>query len=363
MKKIINIVFLLSIMIIASSLSACQNKDGISKNEEYSIPEEAIELQAEIAEVYNDADAIVTVISDDGVYYSCVNLNDIFAERGLKCTVAGAISNIEPYKSEWDELLKSGTINIVSHSYDHIRMEDGSEIAEDEEALKHEIVDADKWYENWLGNEQITFVCPENQMCEKGYKILEENGFWAVRKGHRGYNSLSPEDGTADGQWFSLMVQGICDEGVDTQTRNEWIDTAINDKVWLIEMWHNVMPGDDGCYQTILIADAEEHLDYMVQKSSLNDIWVATFDEAVKYIREKQNAELKAYLYEDTLYISVNLTNTDMSLETFNQPLTVKIELPDYYVLNSTEDYSIADNVLEINIIPGEMEIIELDRK
>ena len=31
-------------------------------------------------------------------------------------------------------------------------------------------------------------------------------------------------------------------------------------------MWHNVMPEYDGRYQTILVSDAEEHLDYVAQK-------------------------------------------------------------------------------------------------
>ena len=118
-------------------------------------------------------------------------------------------------------------------------MENGKEIADDVVKLKHEIVDADKWYENWLGYEQIVFVCPENQMCNEGYKILGDNNFWAVRRGGRGYNTLSPKDGIESGQWFNLMVQGICDDDVDASVRKSWIDMAIANQTWLIEMWHN----------------------------------------------------------------------------------------------------------------------------
>ncbi len=261
------------------------------------------------------------------------------------------MSIVEPHKNEWDELLKHGNIDLVSHSYNHIRMEDGTEISGDVEALEHEILDADKWYEDWLGYEQIVFVCPENQMCEEGYRILGENNFWSVRKGHRGYNPLSPEEGTDYGQWSNLMVQGICDDGVDLTVRNSWIDTAVEDKTWLIEMWHNVVSEDDGGYQSLLVKDAEEHLDYIVEKTTLNDIWVATYSEAVKYIREKQNVNIEAYIEDDELHVYAELVNPDMSYDTFNQPLTVLVELP--------EGYLIEENNL-VNVVPGEETVIKL---
>ena len=211
-------------------------------------PDGAIDLKVSIAEVYGNAKAIVTIISDDGYYDSCENLNRIFSDRKLRCTVAGTVRIVKPHQSKWTGLLQYGTIDLVSHSFNHKRMEEGTKIASDIDALKHEIIDADKWYEDWLGYEQIVFICPNNQMCKNGYKILEKNDFWAVRRGQRGFNSLSPKEGIEAGQWFNLKTKGICDNGVDISVRNQWIDTAINNRNWLIEMWHNVMPTYDGKY-------------------------------------------------------------------------------------------------------------------
>ena len=345
--------------ICGSILSGCGYHDFLY-NEKFAIPSGAIKLEASVAEVYGNADAIVTVISDDGIYDSCVNLDQIFGERNLRCTVAGVVGFVEPHQDEWNELLGHGTIDLVSHSYHHVKMSENSYIAQNIEDLTCEIVDADRWYEDWLGYEQISFVCPENQMCKNGYKILRENGFWAVRRGDRGLNSLSPEEGTQEGQWFNLKVQGICDEGADTQARNHWVDTAIKDKAWLIEMWHNVMPEDDGGYQTILIPDAEEHLDYVAQKAAADEIWVATYDEAVKYIRERQNSRLNAYISGDELFVSAELTNQKMSYETFNQPLTVSVVLPEGYTVGETESVTQVDNVLTLDLLPGEQAIIPI---
>ena len=357
MKKQIVLVIIFSM--IMCFFQGCGRKNNII-NKMYEIPDGAVELNSTIADTYRGADAIVTIISDDGIYDSCVNLDKIFSDRNLHCTVAGVVSIVEPHKDEWNELLKHGTIDLVSHSYDHIRMEEGKEISQNMEALKHEIIDADKWYEDWLGDEQIVFVCPENQMCEKGYEILKRNNFWSVRRGHRGYNSLSPDEGIEYGQWYNLMVQGICDDDVDLTVRNGWIDTAINDKLWLIEMWHNVMPEFDGGYQTILLSDTEEHLNYIEEKSIDNDIWVATYDEAVKYLREKQNSKLYSYIYDGKLILYVELTNEMMSYETFNQPLTVVTTLQEGVVVNDGERWSVSDGALTASVVPGEEVIIAL---
>lgn len=351
---------LVMVGVAGGCLAGCGVDDYTAGKEGSVLPEQAIPLEANVEDVYENAKAIVTIISDDGFYDSCKNLDRLFGNRNLQCTAAGVVTIVEEHKDDWDELLQHGTIDLVSHSYNHIRMEDGREIAQDGAALYHEIVDADQWYEDWLGTEQIVFVCPENQMCKRGYKILKENNFWSVRKGNRGYNSISPEEGVEVGQWFNLKVQGICDDGVDTQVRNSWIDTAINDRTWLIEMWHNVMPEDDGGYQTILVSDAEEHLDYVAEKVASNDIWVATYDDAVKYIRERQNSSLSAYIISDRLNVTLELTNSDMSYKTFNQPLTVSILLPDGYSVGETAKVDLNNNVLSINIVPGDQVIIPL---
>ena len=345
--------------ICGSILSGCGYHDFLY-NEKFAIPSGAIKLEASVAEVYGNADAIVTVISDDGIYDSCVNLDQIFGERNLRCTVAGVVGFVEPHQDEWNELLGHGTIDLVSHSYHHVKMSEDSYIAQNIEDLTCEIVDADQWYEDWLGYEQIGFVCPENQMCKNGYKILRENGFWAVRRGDKGLNSLSPEEGTKEGQWFNLKTLGICDDGADTQVRNHWVDTAIKDKAWLIEMWHNVMQEDDGGFQTILIPDAEEHLDYLALKTAADEIWVASYDEAIKYIREKQNSRLNAYISGDKLFISAELTNRKMSYETFNQPLTVSVVLPEGYTVGEAESVTQFDNVLSLDLIPGEQAVISV---
>lgn len=319
------------------------------------------ELQVEVADIYNNADAIVTIVSDDGYFESAVNINEIFKKRGMRCSVAGAVTIVEDDLDSWKLLEKEGTIDLVSHSYNHIRMEEGTEIAEDREALLLEIVEADKWYEDEFSKEQIVFVCPENQMCEMGYEILQESNFYAVRRGARGYNSLSPKEGNEDGEWFNLKVQGICDPGVNTDVRNKWIDTAIDERSWLIEMWHNVMVQDDGMYQTISILDAEEHLDYIREKEKAGNIWVATLTDAVKYIREKQNIKIDAKIRNNRLYINTEYTDDKMQYSIFDHPLTLMITVPEEINVKPMKDSYIVDNNIMVNIIPGQDAVLKIE--
>ena len=348
------------ILVIMTCFMCGCSKNAVN-NATFEIPEGAVELEAWITDVKGDAEAIVTIISDDGFYVSGLNLNVILGKRNLKGTIAGAITFVDPHLNDWKKIIAEGNLEMVSHSYDHVRMDEESDYSNDKSALKHEIMDADKWFENQFGMKQIVFVCPENQMCDLGYEVLMEGDFWAVRRGDRGYNSLTPEEGTSPGQWFNLMVQGICDDGVDLDVRNHWIDTAIEENKWLIEMWHNVTWSQDGFYQTILVPEAEEHLDYVAEKASEKLIWNAKFSEAVKYLREKQNAKLRAYLDGDDLRLFVEFVDPKMNFQTFDQPLTVKVILPDGR--NAGKLAEVQDQVLMTEVVPGKETVIRLNRE
>ncbi len=325
------------------------------------VPENAVVLKTEIADVYNNADAIVTIISDDGDYVTSVNLYRMMKARGLKCTVAGVISMISDHLPVWDKYVSEDVIDLVSHSYDHIKMDDDSDIAEDVYVLKHEIADAHRFLEERYETGQVAFVSPENIMCKKGYDILTGLGIQAVRGDEKGYNSLNPEEGTEAGEWFNLFCMPIVGEGIDSKVRNGWIDKAENDCTWLIEMWHNVRAEDDGQFQTLLIPEAEEHLDYIVEKKNSGNIWVATYTEAVKYIVEKQNSKTVAYISNNQLVVYCWFIDSDISYNIYDQFLTVNIKLPKEYKIKGADENDVVEDYVSINIIPGKTAVFDLE--
>lgn len=336
--------FLASIVLL-SVLASCNR----NYNDHYKIPDDAVILETQVAEVYGNADGIVTLISDDGFYESGVYFNDLLGKYRLKGTVAGSVCFVDPDIDGWNQILADGNIELVNHSYGHKKMAQGTPISNNYFSLMHQIVDSDKYFERKFGTEQIVFVWPENAMCDKGYSILKDNGFWASRSDVRGFNSLSPEDGREPGEWYGLCLYGIKDDGVDASVRNVWIDTAAEEKTWLIEMWHWILPEDNGLFQTMLVDEAAEHMAYIESKVNEGVIWNANFTDAVKYIREKQNCNVYSFMTGNQLHIYVELTNRDMSYDTFNHPLTIGVILPS------------EKETVYYDVIPGEELVVNLD--
>lgn len=362
---------MISMGMMISLLAGCRNEDAQENNSnlehdtEYTEGEtQKLTLSASIAPVLDDCAAAVTIISDDGFYETGVNLNNLAIKYDMKITVAGAISIVSENLSGWKEIVDQGHIELVNHSYDHIKMDEDSEISKDEDALYHQIVDADKWFEDNFGTEQFVFVCPENIMCNMGYDILENNGFYAVRKGHRGYNMLSPLEGRDDFEWYSLGVQGIRDV-TTTQERNAKIDYAIANKSWLIEMWHSVTDEDIGHYQWIPTEEADAHLYYIAYQRDDGNIWVASFNDAVKYFREKENSCVNAILENDKILLEVTYDKNILPESIFDFPLTIKVQLPkengmylkNYYYNDILCKKTIDDNgnwYLLVNCVPNQ---------
>ena len=327
---------------------------------ELPIDGEIIQLEADIVPVYGNRKGIVTIVSDDGFYVSGVHLNELVKKYNLRATIAGAVSFVKPYLQEWKKILSEGYLEMVSHSYRHKALREGDEISLEKDRIYFEIVRSARWLEkNFYNNEkQVSFVCPEGAICENANKILQENGFYSVRRAGQGYNTLDPREGKERGEWFSLNVKGICEKDVDEDERRQWIDEVANSHLWLIEMWHNVMESDDGFYQTILKEEAEEHLRYISDVKKEGRIWVATLTEATKYIRERQNAKVMSWCMQNNVYLKVTIDTNILPEMIFNYPLTVKVKVPEtmvgrvyYYRKNKLE--VLKDCILLADIVPN----------
>ncbi|MGB4401105.1 MAG: polysaccharide deacetylase family protein [Daejeonella sp.] len=101
-----------------------------------------------------------------------------------------------------------------------------------------------------------------------------------------------------------------------------WIDTtAAKDNIWLVLVIHGV----DGIgWEALTSAALDEYFQYM--KAEEKDLWIATFADVTKYIRERMNASIKTKEKKDK--VTVSLThNLDKSM--YDIPLTLKTYVPD----------------------------------
>lgn len=302
------------------------------------------QLEAEVAPVLYDRDCIVTIVSDDGYFESGKILNQLAKDYDMHVTVAGIVDYIDEHKDEWKKIEKNGNVELICHSYTHTRMSEEANL--DSDTLKHEILDAVKYYKKDFDTSQIAFIPPENTMCMEGYELLKEAGIYAVRQGNRGLNSLSPEEGTDGGQWYNLLTRGIGDVET-TDERNEWVTRAIEEKAWLIEMWHIVSEdGTKGGYQEISLPMAEEHVAYISKKEQEEKVWVASMTDATKYLYEKENAIVDAVYDGKNITVKLECELEGKNKSEFDFPLTIKVMIPEE--LNEIDVFRVKDKQIEV---------------
>jgi hypothetical protein len=113
--------------------------------------------------------------------------------------------------------------------------------------------------------------------------------------------------------------------GVLTKTPMElirsWVDTAAtHDNIWLVFVSHGV----DGIgWEPKTHQEIREYLDYL--KSKEGSLWIATFQDVTKYMRERAHGEVRSYQDGDSLTVVVRDDLADLS---YDLPLTLKTYVP-----------------------------------
>ena len=100
-----------------------------------------------------------------------------------------------------------------------------------------------------------------------------------------------------------------------------WVDTtAAHENIWLVLVFHGV---DGVGWQPRTGADLKEYFGYI--KSKQDRVWVATFQDVAKYMRERMHATVASYQHGNI--ISVVLRD-DLKDIRYNLPLTLKTHVP-----------------------------------
>ena len=100
-----------------------------------------------------------------------------------------------------------------------------------------------------------------------------------------------------------------------------WIDKCqANDHIWLVLVFHGV---DNFGWEPKTAKELEEYFSYIKEKE--NDLWVATFADVTKYIRERKNTDISSKLENETIALSLS---SDLDPEIYDVPLTFKTYVP-----------------------------------
>lgn len=123
---------------------------------------------------------------------------------------------------------------------------------------------------------------------------------------------------------------------VSMEVMKSWVDTSIeNDNIWLVLVFHGV----NGIgWEPKSEAELEEYFNYINNRK--DELWVATFADVTKYIRERKDAVIHSEVLKNAVVVNVS---NKLDPEVYDIPITLKTYVPKTWrsvILNnkSTQD-------------------------
>jgi peptidoglycan/xylan/chitin deacetylase (PgdA/CDA1 family) len=105
------------------------------------------------------------------------------------------------------------------------------------------------------------------------------------------------------------------------ETMRSWVDTALaHDRIWLVLVFHGV---EGVGWEPKTGAELEEYFRYI--KSMEDRLWVATFQDVVKYVRERQRARVTTTRKRDAVDV---VLRHDLDPALYDLPLTLRTPVP-----------------------------------
>jgi len=135
------------------------------------------------------------------------------------------------------------------------------------------------------------------------------------------YNRASDKDPEASENEYVQWQRGpLTNSSMDLMT--SWIDKCVaNDHIWLVLVFHGV---DNLGWEAKTAGELEAYFSYIKEKEK--HLWVATFGDVTKYIRERKSMVIKSKMEDNSIRLTLS---TDLDPKIYNVPLTMKTYIPD----------------------------------
>jgi len=135
------------------------------------------------------------------------------------------------------------------------------------------------------------------------------------------FNRASDKDPLSSKKEYVQWQRGALTE-TPMAVMKSWVDTvASRDNMWLVLVFHGV---DGVGWEPKTGAELGEYFGYI--KSLGDKVWVATFQDAAKYMRERMSAEVRVRTVRESFEIT--LTH-DLPQDLYDRPLTLRTAVPD----------------------------------
>ena len=361
MKKIIAIIIIASALFtIAVSASAVES------------PGTETPVYAEITTVYGDRDGIISMTFDDGYYQTALLLQELFEEYDLygsiMMTVKSASGQTQSYATtqRWSEIFDKGRLDPQNHSATHMDLSEKQPQNQNEATFKSEILDSKTALEGYFPEyDVIAYAIPYGRMSEAAHSYAIQH-YYAIRSTEQGVQTLDPESSSKSGGWYKMYSPVVIYDYFDDEMQWDYIKKTIDNATngWYAPIIHRVGDVTD---TDLSLEMAHRMFSYISELNEDGKVWVTTYTNAIKYVRERQNSTISAWEEDGDLYVRITMSEyTDdgkaLPLNIFNHPLTVKVEVPDSYgSINYTTggvEYTAtafsegAKNYVYMNVIP-----------
>ena len=333
------------------------------------------ESSASVLAAKDGAKGIFTMTYDDGRYNTAVWVNEENKKYGLNGSIMIVPNWNRCYPDftydggsidKWKALFRQGTLEPESHSMSHetigILANENSSHWETwkyncyQENYDYQLVQAKTAIRRaFPGNDVLCFAPSNNTLstiswASDGNGNLLKNGndeyytvndggalkvaqktYYAIRQGSRGVQSLDPTLDAELGGWYNLRIRAFKDHDGDDKLvqGKKWLDETVRDGNWLIVMCHGISVGGGDIKQSL----ADQFFAYAGNYVKSGDLWCATFGDATKYVRERQNTTVSERYEDGTVFVDMKIDRTTgdgkyLAATVFNYPLTVEVRVP-----------------------------------
>ena len=319
-------------------------------------------MEIKKAKFRGGAKAAFSFVFDDGCYKpSTEKVISIFEDTEkkhgikLKATSAHTVNFLNEELIEfWKKTFEAGWFDLASHSMDHaFAYNDGIDIERRRKDAHDSKAALERIFE---GMEVISFVNPGGTNTLDGCQVLKECYY-----GNRSnceeppYNDVD----TVDLIYAHAFVPNF--KYKDLAYYKDYIDTLLEKNVWGVQINHWISDKEQDTFHAQSVSSFILQCDYLASLVKAGEIWVPSFNEAVKYIKEYQDSEL--IINEITATESEIILKNDLDKKIFTYPLTLEIKAENGVSVTQngkTTEYNSKDGYAYVEVVPNVAAKVEI---
>ena len=302
------------------------------------------DMKVTLSKYLNNAKGAFSFTFDDGCYSDSTRktveiFKEVEAKTGIKikATSAQTVGFLhEGNIPMWKEFFEAGYYDLASHSVDHC-IGYNNETPE-EKRLEDAEKSRDRLTEIY-GQTPVCFAIPGGGETEEACQLLSKH-YIANRVGEGPINYID----TINFMRLTGFVGRFAYE--DVEPYKNYIDEVINTEGYGIQINHWITEKESDVHHSQKAHTFYDECFYAAERALKGDIWIASLNDAVKYLYEYKNAKISTQ--DDAITVSCDL---DKSI--FNHPLTI--------VVSTDTDKQITVNGAPFDIKAGKENIITFE--